>query len=163
MSVSLALGESQSDHAGFHIFLWPPLIGKSVIGIMARFTDKDLLPHVTIFAESGPLAGDVAACLSGRFRIERATDRSAVARSLAQGCRALLIMGWSQTDIGTMETALIRQALAAGCRVLVLGAGGLHLGQELDVAIVQLPALPSPQQLLDNLSGLEPGSMTAFS
>ena len=114
-------------------------------------------PMVVILAETGPLAGDLAACLSGRFRVERATSLQAALKSVASGCRALLILGGSQDEFGPGHADLVRQAAGADCRVLILGPGGLGLEGETGLGIVRLPSLPSPQQLFASLTGLEPG------
>jgi len=126
-------------------------------------TDNNNLPRVTIFAESGPLAGDVAACLSGHFQIERVTGRAMALRSLHDGCQAMLLMGWVRDELGPADADLIKQALGVKCRVLVLGTGGLGLGPELDNSVIHLPSLPSPQVLFENLNGLEPGQRAGVS
>ncbi len=115
------------------------------------------LPEITIFAESGPLAGDLAACLSGRFVIDRVTSLQGALKSLAHGCRALIILGNTQAEFGPAGVDLVEQAVSGHCRVLVLGSGGLGLESELDTKVVHLPPLPSPQILFDALSGLRTG------
>ena len=129
----------------------------------ARFEKIDMqpelvnkqLPVVAIFAESGPLAGDLAACLSGRFRIDRVTSLQGALKSIGGGCRALLILRGTQDEFGPACTDLVKQAVADSCRVLILGSGGLGLESELGAKVVCLPPLPSPQILFENLSDLE--------
>ncbi len=113
------------------------------------------LPVVAIFAESGPLAGDLAACLSGRFRVDRVTSLQGALKSVGSGCRALLILRGTQDEFGPACTDLVKQAVADSCRVLILGSGGLGLESELGAKVVCLPPLPSPQILFENLSDLE--------
>ncbi|MDX2475054.1 MAG: hypothetical protein QNL91_15270 [Candidatus Krumholzibacteria bacterium] len=113
------------------------------------------LPVVAIFAESGPLAGDLAACLSGRFRVDRVTSLQGALKSISSGCRALLILRGTQDEFGPACTDLVKQAVADSCRVLILGSGGLGLESELGAKVVCLPPLPSPQILFENLSDLE--------
>ncbi len=129
----------------------------------ARFEKIDMqpervnrqLPVVAIFAESGPLAGDLAACLSGRFCIDRVTSLQGALKSIGSGCRALLILRGTQDEFGPACTDLVKQAVADSCRVLILGSGGLGLESELGAKVVCLPPLPSPQILFENLSDLE--------
>ena len=115
------------------------------------------LPRVTIFAESGPLAGDLAACLSGRFDIDRVTSPRGALRSLARGCQALIILRGVQEDFGPAGIDLVEQAVGDHCRVLILGSGGLGLESNLDTEVIYLPPLPSPQVLFETLSALETG------
>ena len=113
------------------------------------------LPVVTIFAESGPLAGDLAACLSGRFCIDRVTSLQGALKSVGTGCQALLILRGAEEECGPACSDLVKQALNDKCRVLILGSGGLGLESDLDGKVVHLPPLPSPQTLFENLSDLE--------
>ncbi len=113
------------------------------------------LPVVTIFSKSGPLAGDLAACLSGRFRIDRATSLQGALKSIAVGCQALMILKAADEYWGPACTDLVKQALSDKCRVLILGSGGLGLESDLDSRVIYLPPLPSPQILFANLAGLE--------
>jgi len=115
------------------------------------------LPRVAIFAEGGPLAGDLAACLSGRFEIDRVTCQQDALNSLAGGCQAMLILRGAREEFGPVRVELIKKAVANHCRVLVLGSGGLGLEPELDTRVIHLPPLPSPQELFETLAGLEPG------
>ncbi len=113
------------------------------------------LPRITIFAESGPLAGDLAACLSGRFDIDRVTSLQGALKSLALGCQAMLILRGVQEEFGPARVDLVKQAVGDECRVLILGSGGLGLESDLEAKVIHLPPLPSPQILFETLSGLE--------
>lgn len=124
---------------------------------MQPLNNGKISPQITIYAESGPLAGDLAACLSGRFDIERVTSPKAALVSLARGCQAILILKGAQEELGPARLDLVKQALSDQCRVVILGSGGLGLESDLNQQVVQLPPLPSPQLLFETLAGLEPG------
>lgn len=121
------------------------------------------MPHVTIFADNGPLAGDLAACLSGKFAIDRVMNQQQALDTLAGGCRAMLILKGHQEEFGPARVELIRKAVAEHCRVLVLGPGGLSLAPELDTSVIHLPPSPSPSDLLATLADLEPGPHSSLS
>lgn len=155
--VVLALGESQIYRTGFRLPDSGQLRRCEAGRIaMSQLSDKRRLPLVTILAESGPLAGDLAACLSGRFDIERVTSPQSALRSLVRGCRALLILGGAQAECEPARIDLVKRAIGARCRVLILGSGGLGLDQDLDAKVIHLPPLPSPDELFRTLAGLEP-------
>ncbi len=117
---------------------------------------SNALPRITIFAESGPLAGDLAACLSGRFKIERVTSPQGALISLASGCQAMLILRDAQEEFEPARVEVIKKAVTSRCRVLLLGPGGLGLEQDLDAQVIHLPPLPSLPELFATLSGLGP-------
>ena len=122
---------------------------------MKSQADGRNFPSITIFAESGPLAGDLAACLSGRFDVERVTSLQDASYSLAHGCQAMLILRGAQDELGSARIDLIKQAVGDRCRVLILGSGGLDLETDLDAKVIHLPPLPSPQLLFETLADLD--------
>ncbi len=68
----------------------------------------------------------------------------------------MLILKRAQEELGPARLDLVKQALEDGCRVVILGSGGLGLESGMNHRVVQLPPLPSPQLLFETLSGLEP-------
>ena len=122
---------------------------------MQPWKTSESSPHITIYADSGPLAGDLAACLSGHFEINQVNSPKGALLALSRGCQALLILQGAQGELGVVHSDLVKQAIAERCRVVVLGSGGLGLGSDLNQKIVQLPHLPSPQLLFDALAGLD--------
>lgn len=112
------------------------------------------LPRIAILAQAGPLAGDLAACLSGRFEVERVTSPAEARGALSRGCRALLLAG-SPAEGGTGSRALVEQALGLGCRVLALGSCPSAVTPEISDRVQMLSDWPSPQELVDALRGLE--------
>ena len=111
-------------------------------------------PRVIIFSESGPLAGDLGACLSGRFAVERVTSLSGAGDALDRPSVALLIVPGRRDRVGPECTSLFRRALDSGCRVLLLGGVHPELDKDLKEKIIELPPLPSPALLFERLSGL---------
>ena len=112
------------------------------------------LPRVIIFSESGPLAGDLGACLSGRFAVERVTSLSGAGNALDRPAAALLVVPGRRDSVGSECIPLFRQAVESGCRVLLLGGFQSELDEDLKGKIVALPPFPSPALLFEGLSGL---------
>ena len=56
---------------------------------------------------------------------------------------------------------LLRQAVDAGCRVLLLGCDRPHLDEDLKGRVVVLSQFPSPAELFEGLSGLGPAAHQA--
>jgi len=112
------------------------------------------LPRVIIFSESGPLAGDLGACLSGRFAVERVTSLSGAGNALDRPAAALLIVPGRRDRVGSECIPLFRRAVDIGCRVLLLGGIQAELDENLKEKIVELPPFPSPALLFDGLSDL---------
>jgi hypothetical protein len=119
------------------------------------------LPRVIIFSESGPLGGDLTACLSGRFLVERVTSLSGVGLALGQPAGALLVVPDRRSRLDSQANALLRQAVDGGCRVLLLGCDRPQLDEDLKGRVVVLPQFPSPTQLFEGLSGLGPAEKEA--
>ena len=112
------------------------------------------LPRVIIFSESGPLAGDLGACLSGRFAVERVTSLSGAGNALDRPAAALLVVPGRRDRVGSECIPLFRRAVESGCRVLLLGGFQSELDEDLKGKIVALPPFPSPALLFEGLSGL---------
>ena len=111
-------------------------------------------PRVIIFSESGPLAGDLGACLSGRFAVERVTSLSAAYSALDTPADALLVVPGRSDRVGAECIPLFQRAADCSCRVLLLGGIHFELDEVLKKKIVELPPFPSPVLLFDRLSGL---------
>ncbi len=112
------------------------------------------LPRVIIFSESGPLAGDLGACLSGRFAVERVTSLSGAGNALDRPSAALLVVPGRRDLVGAECIPLFRRAVDSGCRVLLLGGIQAELDEDLKEKIVELPPFPSPALLFEGLSDL---------
>ena len=122
---------------------------------------EGLPPRIIIFSESGPLGGDLTACLSGRFSVERVTSLSGVGLALDRPAAALLVVPDHRSRIDVQSNALLRQAVAGGCRVLLLGCEKPDLDEDLKGRVVVLPQFPSPAQLFEGLDGLTPAEKQA--
>jgi hypothetical protein len=109
---------------------------------------------VVIYSESGPLAGDLSACLVSRFIVERVTSLKAARSALETPSVALLIVPSQRDQVGPECLPLVRRALGRGCRVLLLGQAGFPLGEDLEGMVRELPTMPSPEELFAGLKGL---------
>ena len=114
----------------------------------------DELPRIIIFSESGPLAGDLGACLAGRFAVERVTSLSVAGSALDQPSDALLVVPGQRDRMGPECIPLLQRAVDSDCRVLLVGGINFELDEDLKGKIVELPPFPSPALLFDRLSGL---------
>jgi len=111
-------------------------------------------PRVIIYSESGPLAGDLGACLSGRFAVERVTSLAGADNALNNPAAALLIVPSRRDRVVPEYNPLFRRAVDSGCRVLLLGGAHPDLDEDLQGKIIALPQFPRPAQLFEGLSGL---------
>ena len=112
-------------------------------------------PRVIIFSESGPLAGDLGACLSGCFSVERVTSLAGARNALERPTAALLMVPARRDRVGIECIPLFRQAVACGCRVILLGGLPPGLDEELQEQVVAMPQFPSPSVLFAGLSDLQ--------
>ena len=148
----MALGESHSVPS------WPPRFSvgvnwKSVCRWIMIFqeTAGGKVPRLIIYSDSGPLAGDLGACLSGRFLIQRVTSLSAATLAIDQHSAALLVVPGRRTTLGPELIPLYRRAVKHHCRVLLLGCDQSGLDQDLQEKIQVLPQFPSPEILFNSL------------
>ena len=118
------------------------------------------LPRVIIFSESGPLAGDLGAYLSGRFAVERVSNLTAADRALDRPAGALFIIPSRRDPVGVEFNPVFRRAVEGGCRIFMLGNLDSELDENLKDKITVLPPYPSPALLFEGLSGL-PGAWKA--
>ena len=109
------------------------------------------IPRVIIFSDSGPLAGDLGACLSGRFLVHRVTSLSAASLALNHHPEALLVVPGTKTTLGPEFIPLYKRAIKRNCRVLLLGCAQPGLDGDLQEKIQVLPQFPSPDILFSNL------------
>ena len=155
----MTLGESHSGFTRFPLF---PLKMRGEQGARGQFGQVmdskgktgGQAPRVIIFSESGPLGGDLTACLSGRFAVERVTSLSGVGSALDRPAAALLVVPDRRHKVNSQSSAMLRRAVEGGCRVLLLGCDHPDIDDDLKSRITILPQFPSPTQLFDGLRGL---------
>lgn len=164
-NVRMALGESHSVPEPV-----PTAFGRAQQwGVRSRFerimermaSHEGIPPRIIIFSESGPLGGDLTACLSGRYTVERVTSLSGVGLALGRPAGALLVVPDRRSRLDAQSNALLRKAVDNGCRVLLLGCDRPQLDDDLKGRVVVLPQFPSPAQLFEVLSGLGPAEKKA--
>ena len=109
------------------------------------------IPRLIIFSDSGPLAGDLGACLSGRFHVQRVTSLSAADLALDQRSEALLVVPGRKATLGPEFIPLFRRAVEKNCRVLLLGCVQPELDEDLQEKIQVLPQFPNPDLLFSSL------------
>lgn len=110
--------------------------------------------RVIIYSESGPLAGDLGACLSGRFCVERVTSLVAAGKALERPVAALLVVPSRRGRMGSECLPLIRHAVDRSCRVILLGDIPPQMDEGLRKKMVVLPEIPSPAVLFEGLADL---------
>jgi hypothetical protein len=116
-------------------------------------------PRLIIYSDGGPLAGDLGACLAGRFLVDRVTSLAAAGRALDRSAAALLVAPNSRMTLGTEFIPLVRRAVCGGCRVLLVGCDLPGTDEDLRNGIQALPQFPSPDLLFASL--LDQGSSSA--
>ena len=117
-------------------------------------SDPDASRRIIIFAESGLLAGDLAAWLSGRFLVERVTSVPGAALALGQPAGALVLVEGGSLAGSSPLIDLVGQGLSAGCKVLVLGADPKLLPGDWDEKVTFFKAIPEPTELFSSLQDL---------
>lgn len=100
--------------------------------------------RVIIYAESGLLAGDLAALLSAKFQVKRATTLGAAAQALRDRAHALILVDGRELTRSEALKSLAGTAVVAGVMVLVLGGDPSLLSSELAGQLTFLPTLPGP-------------------
>lgn len=148
----MALGESHS------VLSWSPRFSNGVNGksvcrwvMIIQETAGDKIPRLVIYSDSGPLAGDLGACLSARFLVQRVTSLSAANLAIDHNSVALLVVPGRRTTLGPELIPLYRRALKHHCRVLLLGCVQSGLDKDLQEKIQVLPQFPSPEFLFSSL------------
>lgn len=148
----MTLGESHSVPS------WSPRFSdgvkwKSVCRWIMIFqeTAGDKFPRLVIYSDSGPLAGDLGACLSGRFLVQRVTSLSAANLAIDRHSAALLVVSGRSTTLGPELIPLYRRAVKHHCRILLLGCDQSGLDHDLQEKIKVLPQFPSPELLFSSL------------
>jgi hypothetical protein len=112
-------------------------------------------PVVVIFAESGPLAGDLAAVLSSRFELIRSTNLAGVQEALAGRPAAMIVLVEDMGYPAPGYEGLLNRALEANCRIIVIGDCALGSESHLASRILLFPQMPSPAEILAGLDGLD--------
>lgn len=114
----------------------------------------DQRPRIIIFAESGLLAGDLAAWLSGRFAVDRVTSTPGANNSVDRGARALILLNSESQPLARPVLDLVENCLAVGCAVIMLGVDPDTCPVAWDRRVCLLPALPEPVEVFSALDRL---------
>lgn len=104
--------------------------------------------RIVIFAESGLLAGDLAALLSGLFRVERVTSVPGAFLSLDHHPRALIFVEGLGVSANSRHAKLVEQCLVQGVGVLLLGGKALACPRSWASKVTFLKSMPHPTDLL---------------
>lgn len=114
----------------------------------------DQRPRIIIFAESGLLAGDLAAWLSGRFAVERATSIPGAGNAVDHGAQALILVGAEFQPLTKPLRALVDRCLEVGCGVIMLGGDATTCPDSWRGRVCLLAALPQPNEVFSALSAM---------
>jgi len=105
--------------------------------------------RVVVYGRGGTLAGDLAAGLSGKFKVERVASLPEALHALVEPTLAMLIIPDEITaEVSPPDfTPLIKRAAARRCQVVVLG-GDDHFDQN---QVLHLREIPGPLELAARL------------
>jgi len=117
--------------------------------------------RVIIFAESGLLAGDLAAWLSTLFCVERVTSYQGAAQAVSRPAGALVVVEGRECGTLLQLEKLVRQARRSGCLVLILGMDPETAPPEWAGQVTHLKALPDPNELMRALGNFPPRASQA--
>lgn len=112
--------------------------------------------RVIIFAESGLLAGDLAAWLSGRFIVERVTSIPGALVALGQPASAVIIVEGASLKKTAPLDQMVQEAKRSASRVLVLGWSPGQSSNSWSPEVIHLPAVPDPGDLFKALTAEPP-------
>ena len=112
--------------------------------------------RVILFAESGLLAGDLAAWLSGAFLVERVTSIPGALLALGQPAAALIIVEGESFGTTGPADELVQRAAKSGNRAIILGMEPSSAPASWDGLAIHLSALPAPGDLFNALANLPP-------
>lgn len=110
--------------------------------------------NILIYAQSGILAGDLAALLSGQNTVDRQTSLPGVLKSLNSKTDVLLLVGAKfEQKQAADPSATLAKAEVCNCRVIVLGDWPgdwqKQLGNNRKSSVTVLAEIPSPAALFD--------------
>ena len=117
-------------------------------------SDSGTFARVIILAESGLLAGDLAAWLSSRSLVERVTSIPGAVLAFRRTACALIIVEGEELTGDSPLAEVVLKALDTGCRILVLGADRRACPAEWTNRVIHLKAVPHPSELFVALNGL---------
>ncbi len=113
--------------------------------------------NIVIYAQSGILAGDLAALLSGHHTVDRQTSLPGVLKSLNFKTDVLLLVSGETVERLPDPTPVLAAAIEACCRVIMLGSWpGLwreFVSKNKSGFIVNLTEIPSPAVLFRLIGG----------
>ncbi len=112
--------------------------------------------RIIVFAESGLLAGDLAAWLSARFLVERVTSLPGARIALQKGAGALIILDNS----AFLDSAGFQELVEAGrqsrCRILLMGIDPSSCPDSWRDQVFFMDPVPAPAQVIAALKDLPP-------
>lgn len=125
---------------------------------LPRTPDPD---RIVIYAESGLLAGDLTALLSGLFRVERVTSVPGAILALDQHPTAMILVEGSSLTQDSKLIKLVEQCFRRGVKVLLLGVKPLVCPEPWAAKATFLAAMPKPADLLIALKTPSPKEFKA--
>ena len=119
-----------------------------------RTAGQEAQPRVVIYAENGPTAEDLVACLEGPYRVDVAMDLNDAMDALKGPASVLLVVPADDPEPMTDWSTLLHRALIRNCRVMVLGPTGTTLEAGSRDTVRSYPAMPDPAHLHRDLTAL---------
>ena len=117
-----------------------------------HITEEIKKDRVIIFAESGLLAGDLAAWLSAKFFVQRVTGEARLLQALLDPVAALIIVQEntpqpSEECLQILDSVILEPRSPA-LRVVLVGMDPALVPHIWRDRVTCLPAIPGPQQIL---------------
>ncbi len=105
--------------------------------------------NIIIYAQSGVLAGDLAALLSGHHHVDLQTNLYGIINALTLKTDILLLVKDNQSIEPLDSTVVLKAAGKTNCKVIMLGDWKEITSEKYNNRVEILPRMPSPTVLLD--------------
>ena len=107
---------------------------------------------VLIFAQSGALAGDLAALLSGSHQVDLLTNSNRILNTINPQIDVLVLVKDPDREHEVDPLSLLAAASRAHCRIVLLGDWREAVWSRCQQGVLLMPKLPSPTILLDAIT-----------
>ncbi len=105
--------------------------------------------NIIIYAQSGVLAGDLAALLSGHHHVDLQTNLNSIINAMNLKTDILLLVKDNQSIEPLDPTIVLKVAEKTNCKVIMLGDWKEIPNEKYKNRVDLLPRMPSPKVLLD--------------
>ena len=117
-----------------------------------KLGNADQIFNIIIYAQSGALAGDLAALLSGHHNVNLQTNLSGVLHAIKSTTNVLLMVkdNLYEEHVNPVEVLMAVRGIA--CKVIFLGQWEKIDWKSYSNNVVVMPEIPSPSVLLEVIS-----------